>query len=156
MSHPYLASVLLKIGRAREHASELTSSIRAWLERQPARGRAEFLPDRMGYRLVLEDFTVRPECSKWGLLIGDCVHNLRSSLDNLCFALARLKRDPPERPHRIQFPVFADAERFRHDPRVADTLSQLPAEVAGHIELWQPFRRVDQFAIKADALNLLT
>jgi hypothetical protein len=138
------------------HADELNKSIQAWIEQKPARGRAEFLPDRMGYRVILEEFTVQPERSRWGLLIGDCVHNLRSSLDNLCFALARLKQDPPARPHRLQFPVFTNAERFRQDRSVAETLEQLPVEVVEHIQLWQPFQRVDPSAIKADALSLLT
>jgi hypothetical protein len=105
---------------------------------------------------VLDEFSVPPDKDLWGLLVGDCVHNLRSSLDNLCFALARLKQDPPPRPQRIQFPVHVDPDQFRRDRTVADTLEQLPAAAAQHLEQWQPFRRGDPQSIKADALNLLT
>jgi hypothetical protein len=129
--------------------------VSGWLSRAQLSARAEYIEDRTGYRVVLEGFAESPACDQWGLQIGDSVHNLRSSLDNLCFALARLRRDPPERPRLVQFPIFHDADEFRRDRRVAATLEQLPPEAATRVELWQPYRRVSEEVIKRDALNLL-
>jgi hypothetical protein len=46
-----------------------------------------------------------------GTLIGECVHNLRSALDQLAWQLAIVAgNDPP--PKTTEFPIFLDREKF--------------------------------------------
>jgi hypothetical protein len=143
----------LKIERAEMHARNLTQSITDWLARSPPTARADFIADRHGYRLILEQFTEPPLRDEWGLLIGDCVHNLRSALDNLCFALAVQRCDPPRDPRGIYFPVSGNADTFARSAK--STLEQVSPQVADCLRQWQPFNRGAQDAIARDALNLL-
>ena len=71
--------------------------------------------------------------------IGECIHNLRSALDNLAYALARLKTDPPTRPWTIYFPIFGEQGRFNNNGRAS--IAQLPPAAADAIERLQPFQR---------------
>lgn len=52
--------------------------------------------------------TPPPEMS---LIAGDCVHSLRSALDNLAWALGCAHKDPP--PARLAFPVCLKAKMWR-------------------------------------------
>lgn len=149
---PFLG-VELKLARGRLHAETLARSVTEWIQRCPLAARAEYTLDRLGYRLILEPFAEAPLCEHWALLIGDCVHNLRSALDNLCFSLARAHRDPPADPSGIYFPVFDDPQRFQRD--AVRTLRQLPPRAAALVERWQPFHRGDRALINRDALFLL-
>jgi len=72
-------------------------------------------------------------------MIGEYIHNLRSALDNLAFALARLKEDPPKNPRVITFPIFIEREQFERNGR--SRVAQLPAQAAELIEKLQPFQR---------------
>jgi hypothetical protein len=122
IEHP-LRSVELKIDRGEMLARNLTQSIMDWLARSPPTARADFAADRHGYRLILEQFKEPPLSDEWGLLIGDCVHNLRSALDNLCFALAIQRCDPPSDPRGIYFPVSGNADTFARSAK--STLEQV-------------------------------
>lgn len=55
---------------------------------------------------------------RWGTMLGDAIHNLRSALDHLAFALADL--DSPNRGEdRItQFPITRTLEQFEATPRL--------------------------------------
>lgn len=81
--------VELKIARARMHAQSLRDSIEDW-QKTPLSAHGEISDDRRTYKLVLDKFAVLPSIELWGMMIGVCVHNLRSALDNLCFNAARL------------------------------------------------------------------
>lgn len=109
----------------------------------------------MGYRLVVDRFSSPPLLEHWALLVGDCVHNLRSALDNLVYGLARLKADPPSDPRGIHFPIFTSKEAFEKSGSVKSTLTQLPDHAAELVTAWQPFHRENSDHIAADALNLL-
>ena len=94
---------------------------------------------RLGYRLIQLDYATPPPLTEWGLQLGDYAHNVRSSLDNLAYALARLRRDPPDRPNAIAFPIFRDASKFQQNGR--RSIDQLPKDAADVIERIQPFQR---------------
>lgn len=136
----YLRPVELKLWRACAQIEELKATLGTWSSENPIVGRGELSEDRMTFRLIAEtgDFTPNLEC--FGLAIGETVHNLRSALDNLAFALARLRADPPANPRKIAFPIFTDATRYRCSPAVA-SLDQLPIEAAALIERLQPYHR---------------
>lgn len=132
-------SVDLKLERANAQARKLVDSISRWVAENPLRARCEIRESRLGYRLIVEEFKNPPMTDDWGLLFGECIHNLRSSLDNLAFALSRVRRDPPERPSKIAFPIFETKSDF--EKRGRSNIDQLPEDAAALIELIQPFQR---------------
>jgi hypothetical protein len=145
--------VELKIARARMHAQAFRDSLQEWWDKKPISVRTEVSSDRREYKLILNEFGAIPPIELWGMQIGDCVHNLRSALDNLCYSAARLLNDPPRQPRSIQFPIFDDATAY-HD-RARATLGQLPALACELIEHFQPFKQPDPGAIKRHTLLYL-
>jgi len=77
--------------------------------------------------------------NEWDTQFGECIHNLRSSLDNFAFALARLKEDPPLRQKSICFPIYTKKEEFINNGR--RNIDQLPSDASELIEKLQPFNR---------------
>src|ERR1044072_7268686 len=135
----FTRSVDLKLARAGMQTKALANSIADWTSKNPIGAKCELRESRLGCRLVLENFVSVPPIDDWGLLLGGCVHNFRSALDNLAFALARIRSDPPQKPPRIAFPIFERKEEF--ESRGRSSIDQLPDEAAALIELIQPFQR---------------
>lgn len=135
----HLEPVIAKLERARKHSLDLTASIASWASATPIEARCELREGRIGYRLIQLGYSTPPPLTEWGLQLGDYAHNVRSSLDNLAYALARLRRDPPERPNAISFPIYRDASSFKQ--KGLRTIDQLPEEAAQVIERIQPFQR---------------
>ena len=134
-----IRSVDLKLARADSQVRMLADQISGWTSRNPIRARVEYGEKRLGFRLIQEQFTEDAPLDDWGLLIGECVHNLRSALDNLAFALSRLRRDPPRNPGAIAFPIYCDKRQFKeHGIR---KLNQMPDAAKTLIERLQPFQR---------------
>ena len=88
-------SVHLKLERASAQTIKLDNEAQRWVAANHIRAKCELLKDRLGFRLVQEEFAEPPPFEQWGLLLGECAHNMRSALDNLAYALARLHKDPP-------------------------------------------------------------
>jgi hypothetical protein len=130
--------VELKLARARMHAQAFGASVAEW-QSHPLSAHGEISEDRRIYKLVLDEFAVVPPVELWGMLIGDCIHNLRSALDNLCFSAARLKCDPPADPRGVQFPIFDT--KVAYNDSAARTLRQLPDTAVHLLEHFQPFQK---------------
>jgi hypothetical protein len=100
----------LKLDRALYHLQSLESEIAIWLESKPHRLIHDF-DIESGHKLLIADISY-PVPPKFALIIGDCLHNLRSSLDNLIYELAVVYTgiDPlPEHdPRALEFPIFTD------------------------------------------------
>jgi hypothetical protein len=141
--------VELKLARARMHAQAFGASVAEW-QSHPLSAHGEISEDRRTYKLVLDEFTVVPPIEFWGMLIGDCVHSLRSALDNLCFSAARLQCDPPADPRGVQFPIF-DTRKDYND-NAARTLRQLPDAAVHLLEHCQPFQKGDANEIEKHSL----
>jgi|GEM_PF-1113601 len=135
-----IRSVNLKLARADSQVRTLADEISGWVSRNPITARVEFRDQRLGYRLILEEFEAT-SIENWGLLIGECAHNLRSALDNLAFGLARLRKDPPDNPAVIHFPIYLDRKIFEKNGKVHQSLNQMPPAAASLIEQLQPFQR---------------
>jgi hypothetical protein len=45
-------------------------------------------PDFTRYSFIIRELR-RPAFKRWALIAGDCIHNLRSALDHLVYAIAR-------------------------------------------------------------------
>ena len=149
-------SVHLKLERASAQTIKLDNEAQRWIAANHIRAKCELLKDRLGFRLVQEEFAEPPPFEQWGLLLGECAHNMRSALDNLAYALARLHKDPPMSPGQISFPIFTDRKRFEESGR--KNLKALPKKAADLIEQLQPFQRNVTSGTglpESDALNLL-
>lgn len=103
----------LKLERACHHLSELEEGVDAWLDDQLKS--TEVLQDPRDSDFVVLWVTVdKSPDDTFGLLIGDCVHNLRSALDVLAFALAEQHSGvplPEDVAKKSQFPIFGDEGR---------------------------------------------
>ena len=139
MSTSSLVSIESKLKRANEHIQKLSVDIPLWSNQNPAKCQCVLKEERLGFKLILNEFTPPSTLSDWSLSIGESVHNLRSSLDNLAYALATLKQNPPSKPRAIKFPIYQEETQFRNGS--ASTLGQLTQLAAELIEKMQPFQR---------------
>lgn len=139
MMSALVRSVELKLNRASMQVQLLSQAISMWVASNPITAECKLRDGRLGFQLIQKDFAVAPPLDEWSLQFGECVHNLRSALDNLAFALARVRRDPPEKPNRIAFPIYQERAKFEKDGR--GNIDQLPPAAAELIEKLQPFQR---------------
>jgi hypothetical protein len=96
-------------------------------------------PPERSILLVADD--VPQFAPKFGAMVGDVIHNLRSALDHLAWRLVKAGAIPrPPKPEQVQFPLARSGAGFRN---------QLPQRLPGvpsrpHIALirrFQPYRR---------------
>lgn len=140
--NPLIRSVELKLARAASQADALLKGASAWSGNYPFPSeslRSELLPNRCGFRIILESVPSPSTLEPLGLLFGEYIHNLRSALDNLAFALARVQQDPPKDPKAITFPIYDDGKKFH--AQTGKILGQLPVAAAEMMRKIQPFNR---------------
>lgn len=129
-----------KIGRAIEHLDALKKSI------------ADFTVEGESYSVIKEAnresgeyiFRIRvlkePPLVQWSLIIGDCLHNLRSALDHLFIDLVLRKHPDPKtikNQRRIQFPLHSESSGFKgHKPQNEEWVG---ADALAIVERLQPF-----------------
>jgi hypothetical protein len=113
-----MGSFDLKLQRAREHLETFQQEANTWIESEPYGIVDEADPDPSpeqlshvgGHHRLFRVSRVDVVTDRLNLLIGDCVHNLRSTLDHIVFALART--NTPNLTHKqvigSEFPVFGD------------------------------------------------
>jgi hypothetical protein len=118
MAEDRLRGPRLKIERAKEHIRELESEIREFLGSDPY---AVVKHDEgAGGDLVYSLRAVKQPPQRWALIIGDAVHNLRSSLDHLACAL--VMKNGGAVSSETMFPIAATGKQFK---------AMLPARVKG-------------------------
>lgn len=127
LRYPYL-----KVERAEYHINDLNGRIQAYLAQKPLRlvTRGEPKADREVH--FIKEVIPLPNFS---LIIGDAVHNLRSSLDLLMFAMVG---DRAKRPGNVQFPFAKRADSL------VSTMKNREADLAGkkviaEIEALKPY-----------------
>jgi hypothetical protein len=143
-----LSSFRAKLFHAHGHLKELDFSIH------------QFTDDPGSYSVLKECdsengvYTFRLNLSRampmthWGLIMGDCLHNLRSALDHLFYSLIVCRHGSVE-PHGAKtadFPIFAKSERWFGVPggklseiRKTKTVKWVGAEATAILERLQPF-----------------
>jgi hypothetical protein len=134
MAHP-LDGCRAKLKRAEEVFDELSGSLLRFLESRPYISEGGF--DLASSEWVLR-FRVRESPPlRWGVLIGDVVHNMRSALDHLAWQLVLLNAAQPTT--RTQFPIYGDEAAYRRESaqQVVDGISD---DDKAAIEELQPFR----------------
>jgi hypothetical protein len=135
-----LGSVLAKIDRACEHTQAIKNEIRAWGDRQPYFITRDVNANSTVYRLIA-NIGIEPPLQKWTLMVGDAIHNLRSALDHLIYAVAVYEasgQNPPPDENRLSFPICDSPEKFRDS---SGKIKSLSAGIRTAIETCQPYNR---------------
>ncbi|MGH9189863.1 MAG: hypothetical protein ACRD0Q_07515 [Acidimicrobiales bacterium] len=102
-AQPLLLGVEMKLRRAQHHLDTFAADIAKAGKNYHLS--SDFNTDKTEVTLNLE---LEPFLSlRWGTIVGDYVHNARSALDHLVFALATQGTGlfPPPNEKRIQFPI---------------------------------------------------
>ena len=134
-----------KIGRAEEHYSSVVEIIDTWQRRSPYR--LTFEKDRDGRQRTAR-LAIREEIPRdVALGIGDCVHNLRSSLDHLVWAATVSRVPAPANPQKVMFPICDDGGQWID--QAPGSVGHLSTEFQAAIEDVQPFKRPDILAVNA-------
>lgn len=134
--HP-LQGVRLKLERAEEHLVTLDYQIIGFLEREPYQVSYQRKSD--GSEHVYRVHINESPPLEFGILIGDCLQNMRTALDHLVWQLAILsgKRAAPTR--QTGFPVCDTIEAFRAKG-TKNKVADLTKEYRAGIERLQPFQ----------------
>lgn len=137
MSHR-LAGAIAKFNRSKEQFDELRNEVAAYFAADPPPFFSVGSFDHDTWEWV-HRLQVRTEIPlQWGVVLGDCVHNLRSALDHVVCQVTLLDGGEPNT--QTQFPIVSESsERFQ---RQAD--KRIPSLTATHraiVESAQPFHR---------------
>jgi hypothetical protein len=144
---PSLIGSRLKIQRAEQHLDELEPEMRTYIEGDPY-GIAK--PNVEGEWIVVRFAEVRryPD-PRWGVRVGEFLHDLRSALDNLVWQLVLVNGEKPG--DHNQFPIYTDASKppgkarlkrlkgMRGATRMDDMLLGVHADYAATIKGLQPY-----------------
>jgi hypothetical protein len=142
-----LAESRHKLGRGKEHLETLNGEIATFLDSKSYSTVREFDPKQSKHLIKFAINTPIPQV-RWGMIIGDCVHNARTSLDYIAFRLAG--SDVTNR--KVMFPIYLEPKPFR------DSLWRLKGihrDAIRAIEEFQPYTRPDPRASALWALNEL-
>ena len=100
--------IQLKIERAKEHIEHLGTAISAFCKSQPYTIGFKKHPQIDWTTLYVE--SAKPVPNNIALIIGDAVHNLRSSLDHLAWQLVKANGGKPD--VRTYFPISDTVEKY--------------------------------------------
>lgn len=139
-----LAGARAKVERARELFDALQrDEVHPWVEAQPyyVRWRFDAHAKRWSYDLINQGQAPPP---RWGVIIGEIIHDLRSALDHLVWQLVISTGSTPTR--ESQFPIYSDRPRNRQGgmnrrARWAKMLTGVDHADATAIKALQPYRR---------------
>jgi hypothetical protein len=102
---PSLTGPRLKLQRGEEQLDQLEPEIRAYSQSQPFRLNTDD-PDIEDGWMVIRFVDVRSEPDpRWGVRVGEFLHDLRSALDNLVWQLVLANGEEPG--DHNQFPIYA-------------------------------------------------
>ena len=138
MAHA-LDGVRLKCQRARHHLNALEAEFDAFgLDAYDFRHCVE----RQGAVHVYRVNRLRHTRPEWGPIIGDCLHNAASALDQLAFQLAILHsgRLPSGLARDTHFPIYGSSREFWASLR---KLQGMGPELIAPLERLQPYHGVD-------------
>jgi hypothetical protein len=101
-----------KLVWAEEHLIALDQEMDAFAEKNPFTARAEIDRQARRIRVFADEHLAVPD--RWSLIVGDIVHNTRSALDHLIWALSSRGpvRPTTEGAKRIQFPISTKRDDY--------------------------------------------
>lgn len=131
-SHP-LASSNFRLIRAYEHIEAFEGEMDAFIRSKPHEILTEVNNERTEYVYRARVYRVPP--TRLSLIVGDAIHNLRASLDNLVWPLSGMPTGKER--ERIEFPIYDD--RTRYQSTVNQKLFGVDPRAAAMIERLQPY-----------------
>ena len=136
-------SVELKLGRVDEHMRTLDENIQAFLQPEPYSAKRIVENEGRDHVLIWDKYLEPPD--QIGLIAGDAIHNLRSSLDHLAVALAvegaaaQGISITTKEVERIQFPIVLTESEFKNQLG-RGRLRHVETAAKEFIEGFQPYR----------------
>ena len=113
-----------KLDRARVHLAELQRVSGAWLEPTTYPLDVVLADDGRRLELVLA-FAEPPPLEEWALVVGDCIHNIRTALDVFIWANSEMLSENER--ERVAYPILQRDDDPDADPD-ADLLEDLPSD----------------------------
>ena len=134
------ASCLLKLGRAEEHLDTFKTEFQKWSDSEPYVITKKCNSDGSHHGLVIDIMNPPPQ-DRWSLIAGDCIHNLRSALDTVVYAVAVRESgvSPPPNADKLQFPITDCPEAFEVQRK--RRIASLSVKTQAWIERAQPYNR---------------
>ena len=133
-----LEGVKLKIDRATEHLEELNKEVENYLDGRPYEVVGK--PREEGNPLLVCKVHRQPPL-RLSVLLGDFLHNLRSSLDHLAWQLVLANGGTPG--EATSFPIYARRRKYKEFKKKNDALSGVVGEIsedaARLVEKFQPY-----------------
>jgi len=132
-------SCSFKVDRADYHFQVLKDEILAWNQSNPYSLERKRNSNGSRHSLVISAINP-PPVDRWSLLIGDLIHNLRSALDHLVYALAIRNDLKLEEIRNLQFPICDTPHGFKRQIG-RNRLKGIAHAVRAQIECFQPYLR---------------
>jgi len=135
-------SVELKLGRVDQHMAALDEAIKSFLTTKPYSAKRVLERGGQDHVLIWDDYVEPPD--DFGLIAGDAIHNLRSSLDHMAVELARVGANNQKVTMNakeiagIQFPIVLFEEDFAK--QIGRRLKYVNPDAQAFIESCQPYR----------------
>lgn len=147
LSHqPDLASIKVKLDRAKEHLEEVIAIDKRFSDVQCDLVYTEDHKKGIGYFVVALPKTP----IELSAIVGDCLHNLRSALDYLVWQL--VLSNPPSQPNRRNmFPICGTPKDFESQVK-GKRLAGVHREAIKIIESLQPYNNPDHPLALLDSL----
>lgn len=136
-----------KLEWARRHLDTFDGEINAWLKQGPFTTRVEV--DRKAKRIRILVDAHLPMPGHWSLMVGDIVHNMRSSLDHLTYELSMRGTTLPNKSEvrQIQFPICVKHGEYwglkKDDGQRARRIKFVSPAAQAEIDGLQPYHRVN-------------
>lgn len=146
---PSLSGCRAKVWRAAEHLKCLGDEIHTFFgpeDDKPHRIHDKFDPQTLTYEAWIEPIR-EPTEHVWGVLLGDYIHNLRSTLDHLIWQLVILNTGKEPTGRQNQFPIASRGTQYwcarkNGQPSMRDSaLANVADEHRAIIDQLQPYRR---------------
>jgi hypothetical protein len=125
----------MKLQRAEDLFGQLVAEHERFTDpatRNPYRMLAEY-DAKPGYILWRAKIVEVPPLEKWGSLVGECVHALRSALDHTAHTLVRINQPASD---YSEFPICKSRDRWREDRK--RKLPRVPARAQAEVQRLQP------------------
>lgn len=140
-----VADYRLKLERARKHKLDIDSEIKAFIATNP------YVTYRDGayYKLRIE----RCIPVEWSAIIGDCIHNIRASLDLLTVAI--VKHCDPGRASYNHVHFIARETKKQFDDDLPRNIRGASAAAKNMIEDLKPYRGGEELLLQLHQLDIL-
>lgn len=124
----------MKLARAEEYFGQLQEAHKRFIDRNPYRALREADPEPHFYVFRMK-IVEPPPVDYWSVLVGGCVHALRSALDHTAYELVRLNQ--PATVHS-EFPIFKGRREWNeaHERK----LPGVDPKVLTQVKWLQPYR----------------